>query len=138
MPFLQIQSPRFGPFLRYSTFRLQTDLKSAFGASELPHSSITRLRTQAEVLGCELCSLLHLALPLVLDLNGDFGDSVVLDGRVLVEDGLVDAAAGGDVDEDDDVACALTDVLQVVVRVLGHSLGPGLFLSGHLLGEVDG
>lgn len=127
-----------GLFLRYSTFRLQTALEFAFGSSELPHSSITSPSTQADVLGCELCSLLHLALPLVLDLNRDFGDSVVLDGRVLVEDGLVDAAPWGDIDEDHDVACALTDVLQVVVRVLGHSLGPGLFLSRHLLREVDG
>jgi len=84
-------------------------------ASGIPHSSITSLRTQAEVLGYELRSLKHPGLPLVLDFNWDLGDPVVLDGRVLVEDGLVDAAAGCNVDEDDDVACALTDVLEVVV-----------------------
>ena len=101
------------------------------------NSSIASLLNQAGVLGGEPCSLVHLALPLVLDLNWDFGDPVELDGGVLVENGLVDAAAGCDVDEDDDVASALTDVLQVVVGVSGHGLGPRLFLSQHLLSQVD-
>ena len=86
----------------------------------------------------EHCSLLHLALPVFFDLNWNLGHSVELDRRVLVEDGLVNAAAWSGIDKDDDVASTLTDVFEGIVRVPGHSLGPRLLLSQHFLSQVDG